>query len=145
METDPDVEHTLYSADWNISLSQKMDIHGYLHENNTHNHDFVKRKMIEHELNDVWRTRNPFETNFNFMKKQTNNTTKARLDFLLASQKTMGHIEAIRIENYSTLSDHRPISFKIVKNYVENGPGYWRFDNDLITNPEFFFGTTHRI
>ena len=74
METDPDVEHTLYSGDWNSSLSQQMDTHGYLHENNTHNCDFVKRKMVEYELNDVWRTRNPFETNFTFMKKQTNNT-----------------------------------------------------------------------
>ena len=66
-----------------------MDTHGYLHENNTHNWDFVKAKMIEHELNDVWRTKNPFEINYTFMKKQARNTTKARLDFLLASQKTM--------------------------------------------------------
>ena len=122
-----------------------MDTHGYLHENNTHNRDFVKQTRIEHELNDIWRTRNPFETNYTFMKKQENNTTKARLDFLLASQKTMGYIETIRIENQTSLSDHRPLSFMIVKNKVENGPGYWRFDNDLLTKVEFIYGMTYRI
>ena len=70
MEIDPEIEHTLYSGDWNISLSQQMDTYGYIHENNTHIRDFVKNKMIEYELNDVWRDRNPFETNFTFMKKQ---------------------------------------------------------------------------
>ena len=64
METDPSTEHTIYTGDWNISLSQQLDTHGYLHENNTHNRDFVKAKMIEHELTDVWRTKNPFETNY---------------------------------------------------------------------------------
>ena len=58
------------------------------------------------------------------MKKQARNTTKARLDFLLASPKTMGYIESIRIENQTSLSDHRSLSFTIVKNKVENGPGY---------------------
>ena len=61
------------------------------------------------------------------MKKQARNTTKARLDFMLASQRTMGYIESIRIENQTSLSDHRPISFTIAKNKIENGPGYWRF------------------
>ena len=57
METDPNTEHTLYTGNWNISLSQQLDTQGYLHENNTHNRDFVKAKMIEHELNDVWKTK----------------------------------------------------------------------------------------
>ena len=40
-ELDTNTDHTLYSGDWNISLSQQMDTDGYLHENNTHNRDFV--------------------------------------------------------------------------------------------------------
>ena len=69
METYPNTEHNIYTGDWNISLSQKLDTHGYLHENNTHNRDYVKAKMIEHKLNDVWRTKNPFEINYTFKKK----------------------------------------------------------------------------
>ena len=49
------------------------------------------------------------------MKKQARNTTKASLDFLLASQRTMGYIESIRIKNQTSLSDHRPLSFTIAK------------------------------
>ena len=128
METYPATEHTLYTGDWNISLSQQLDTH----ENNTHTRDFVKAKMIHQKLNDVWKTKNPFEINYTFMKKQARNTTKARLDFLLASQKTLGYIESIIIENQTSLPDHRPLSFTIAKNKIENGPGYWRFENDLL-------------
>merc|ERR1712239_106469 len=33
----------------------------------------------------------------------------------------------------------------IVKNKAEAGPGYLRFDNKLLENPEMIFGMTHRI
>ena len=79
------------------------------------------------------------------MKKQTQNTTKARLDFLLFSQRTKGYNESIRIENQTSLSEHRPISFTIAKNKIENGPGYWRFENDLLNQAEFTFGMSNRI
>ena len=101
--------------------------------------------MIEHELFDVWRTRNPFETNYTFMKKQACNTTKARLDFVLTSPQTLGYIESVRIVNQTSLSDHIHISFTISKNKVENGPGYWRFENELLNQPEFTFGMSNRI
>ena len=68
-ELDPNTDHTLYAGDWNISLSQQMDTDGYLHENNTQNRDLVRQKMIEYELSDIWRDRNPDATNYTFMKK----------------------------------------------------------------------------
>ena len=122
-----------------------MDTQGYLHENNIQNRDFVKSKMIEHDLKDVWQDRNPNATNFTFMKKQAKNVTKARLDFLLTGPNTSGYIEAIRIDGMTGLSDHRSFSFTIAKNKIENGPGYWRFNNHLLENPEFQCGMTHRI
>ena len=79
------------------------------------------------------------------MKKQTNNVTKARLDFLLTGPKTAGYIEAIRIDGQTGLSDHRSFSCTIAKNKIENGPGYWRFNNQLLENPEMLFEMTHRI
>ena len=51
--------------------------------------------MIEYELRDIWRDINPHATNYTFRKKQTNNVTKARLDFLLTDPITVGYIEAI--------------------------------------------------
>merc|ERR1712059_53860 len=144
-QIDTDIQHTLYLGDWNISLSQQLDTQGYLHENNTHNRDFVKNKIIEYDLKDVWRDRNPLAANFTFMKKQAKNVTKARLDFLLASPNTTGYIEAIRIGDRSSLSDHRPLHFTIEKNKVESGPGYWRFNNNLLETPEFHFGMEQTI
>ena len=94
-ELDNDTDHTLYAGDWNISIFQQMYTDGYLHENNTHNRDFVRIKMIEHDLKDIWRDKNPHSRNFTFMKKQTKNVTKARLDFLLTSLNTVGYNEPI--------------------------------------------------
>ena len=144
-ENDPNTDHTLYAGNWNISLSQQMDTHGYLHENNNQNRDLVRQKMIEHELSDIWRDRNSFATNYTFMKKQARNITKARLDFILTSPQTTGYIESIRIDSQSSLSDHTPLSCTIVKNKIENGPGYWRYNNNLLEDPEMLFGMTHRL
>ena len=94
-ELETDIDHTLYAGDWNVSLSQQMDTHGYLHENNTQNRDCIRIKMIEHDLKDIWRDRNPQTINYTFMKKQAKNVTKARLDFLLVGPKTVGYIESI--------------------------------------------------
>ena len=70
-----------------------------------------------------------------FMKKQARNTTKARIDFILTGPQTTGYIESIRIDTQSSLSDHIPISCTIVKNKTENGPGYWRYNNNLLQEP----------
>merc|ERR1712059_207843 len=35
--------------------------------------------------------------------------------------------------------------FTISKNKVDNGPGYWRFNNHLLETPEFQFGMEQRI
>ena len=94
-ESDPNTDHTLYPGHWNISLSQQMETHGYLHENNTQNRDLVRQKMIEYELSDIWRDRNPFAANYTFMKKQVRNTTKARLDFIPTSPQIVGYNESI--------------------------------------------------
>merc|ERR1712082_41936 len=144
-ELDPNIQHILYAGDWNVSLSQELDTSGYMHKNNIQNRDLIKNKMIELQLKDIWRERNPNATNFTFMKKQTRNTTKARLDFFLTNPQTAGYIQAVRIGTLTSLSDHRPISCTIVKNKAEAGPGYWRYDNKLLENPEMIFGMTHRI
>ena len=101
--------------------------------------------MIEHELKDIWRERNPHATNYTFMKKQAKNKTKARLNFLLTGPRTAGYIESLQIDSQTGLSDHRSISGKITKNKIENGPGYWRFNNHLLENVEMLFGMTQRI
>ena len=62
-ELDTNTDHILYAGDWNISLSQQMDTDRYIHENNTHNRDLVKQRVIEFQLSDVWRDINLFATN----------------------------------------------------------------------------------
>ena len=51
----------------------------------------------------------------------------------------------IRIDSQTGLSDHRSFYCTIAKNKIENGPGYWRFNNQLLENPEILIGMTHRI
>ena len=58
---------------------------------------------------------------------------------------TTGNIESIRIDGQNGLSDHRSVSCTIAKNKIDNGPGYWRFNNHLLEIPEMLFRMTHRI
>ena len=135
-ELDTDIDHTLYAGNWNVSLSKQMDTHGYLHENNTQNRDYIRKKINEYDLKDILRDRNPQSITYIFMKKQAKNTTKARLDLILVGPKTTGYIESIRIDGQNGLSDHRSVSCTIAKNKIDNSPRFWRFNNHLLENPD---------
>ena len=61
-ELDTDSDHTLYSGDWIISLSQwtPMDTYTKKHPQQK----LCETKMIAHELREIWRDRNPHAANY---------------------------------------------------------------------------------
>ena len=58
----------------------------------------------------------------NKLHRYKKNFTKPRLYFLLTGPKTVGYIEAIRIDNQTSLSENRSFSCTIAKNKIEKGP-----------------------
>lgn len=63
------------------------------------------------------------------------NRTLALLDFLLASHNVIYKIYNIKITPSFKLSDQCPFTFSIASNSMSPGSGFWRFDNNVLTDP----------
>ena len=92
-------------------------------------------------LTDIWRRNNPLITQYTFMKKQTNNLTRARPDYFLLNDNSTDLVKKVGIGRVCSLFDHRPISLS----KVQKGRGFWRLNGDLLVDPKFIFGCNHVI
>ena len=54
-------------------------------------------------------------------------------------------VKRVGIGKVCTLSDHRPIFLHITLCKTQRGRGFWRFNNDLLTDPTFIFGCNNVI
>ena len=67
--------------DFNVAPKHDIDTLGYLHVNNQNTRNFLNRMIPLSNMTDIWRSKNPQARQFTFMKKQTNNFTRSRLDY----------------------------------------------------------------
>ena len=58
---------------------------------------------------------------------------------MISGLTTLGpsKIRSIEIGNPTSISDHRPLTFVIAANSLAAGPGFWRFNNNLLTDIDF--------
>ena len=54
-------------------------------------------------------------------------------------------VKKVGIGKVCTLSDHRPIFLHISLSKVQKGRGFWRQNNDRLTDPKFIFGCNQVI
>ena len=59
-----------------------------------------------------------------------------RIDFFLTSRALNQFITAVEFKPYKH-SDHDCITLEIDFDKVHRGPGYWHFNNDLLTDVDF--------
>ena len=114
-----------------------MDTSCYLHENHLKSRQFVKDHIIQDDLHDLWRERHNIKFDYKWAKKQTKNRTLACLDFLLTTNNMSSKIRSIEIGTPTSISDHRPLTFVIAANSMAAGSGFWRFNNNLLTDIDF--------
>ena len=89
---------------------------------------------------DIWRIRNPNDSQFTFHKKQAKNFTRARLDYFLVSENSSEYINNVQICRMCSLSDHRPILLQMSFSNTRKGKGFWRMRNELLTDLDFING-----
>lgn len=91
----------------------------------------INALMEDYNLGDVWRAKNPSSTRGTFHRGKYS----ARLDywFIPSSLFPQASIKIIP----QPLSDHCQLSLKISFSETKRGPGYWRFDNSLLSDPDF--------
>ena len=67
------------------------------------------------------------------------------MDYFLLNKNATDLVKKVGIGKVCTLSDHRPIFLHFSLNKVQKGGGFWRFNNDLLNDPEFIFGCNYEI
>ena len=104
--------------------------------------------MFEHltkkwDLYDIWRMRNPDCKRFTYRQKTP--FLQRRLDYFFISdelQESISKVDALP----SLRSDHSPIYMKYVDSQSGmRGNSYWKFNNSLLSNPEFISSMKEKI
>ena len=119
-----------------------MDTAGYLHVNNQNT---LNRMIPLCDMTNIWRQKKSQTRQYTFHKRQTKNYTRARLDYFLQNESSTHLVKRVGIGKVCTLSDHRPIFLHITLSKTQRGRGFWRFNNDLLTDPRFIFGCNNVI
>lgn len=91
----------------------------------------VKNLLADYSLTDIWKHKYPTNTRGTFHR----GTYSTRLDYWLIPSVLVPRA-SIKITPHP-LSDHCILTVKVTFAEVKRGPGYWRFDNMLLTDPEF--------
>lgn len=91
----------------------------------------LKTLLDDYTLEDAWKAKNPGSSRGTFHRKDYS----ARLDYWFIPG-TMIAQSSITISP-QPLSDHCTVSLEISLAETKRGPGFWRFDNTLLTDMEF--------
>ena len=131
--TDAD-KSIIVGGDFNVIFDQDLDGRG----GNKKRKDsvrYVKDMIIEHDLLDIWRIRNPTDTRFTWRQKSP--LIQRRLDYWLISNDLQEDVESVEIKS-AIRSDHSAITLS-VNGLEENerGPSFWKFNSTLINDQEY--------
>ena len=96
--------------------------------------------MLDLDLCDIWRVRNPDAKKFTWSGKaqgrssSPNITIYRRLDYFLISDKLQSYVEQVDIIP-ALSTDHYAVTLRIKSlPGVKNGPSFWKFNNSLIND-----------
>ena len=89
----------------------------------------IKHKLHERQLVDVWRIFHPKEHDYTFFSPP--HGTYSRIDYILADHGLLDSITETEI-GIMTVSDHAPITMKIILSTQKRQRPVWRLDDSLI-------------
>ena len=125
---------TIMCGDWNFVQDFDLDTHNYVRVNNPTARNRVNQLKTNLGLIDPWREINPAEKSFTW--RQPNPFKMARLDFFLISKEIMSLLESVRIlPGHKT--DHSMITLCLNFDKIDQGRGYWKFNNALLKDVEY--------
>ena len=120
-------------GDFNTVLNINKDRSG----NQTSNYhrqalEAIQKLMDTLDLVDVWRHSNPNATRYTWRRSRQ----ASRIDYFLTSFSMLTLIKKTDIEERFR-SDHNLISLHLTINEYPRGPGYWKFNQTLLTDQDF--------
>jgi len=130
-------------GDLNIMLDPDFNGSGGNLDINKNSIKELEELMVENELCDIWRLRNPNKKRFTW--KQSKPIIQRRLDYWLISDHLQEDIEVVDILS-SIKTDHKAII--IVLNSIPNnkfGPSFWKLNNSLLQDKDYVDMITKNI
>ena len=119
-------------GDFNIVMSNEYDIVAGL----PHNEKIVKsfRETIQElGLCDVWRIKNPGKKAFSWSNR--NPFIARRLDYVFVSESILNFCNKTKMEEFG-FTDHKKVEVESDFNKIERGPGYYKFNTNLLRDTE---------
>ena len=111
-----------------------------------HGNKTAAKEILNHmkmlQLTDIFRDLHPHTKQFT--RFQRNPLTASRLDFFLISKSLASQIQQCVIAQ-SIKSDHNLVTRTISNEYLPHGPGYWKFNNELLQNEDYVLKTKNAI
>ena len=124
-------------GDFNCAVDNKID-RRYTDKRNFKKHDVGTKELelLKNNLNleDVWRRRYPKLKRYSYFKP--NSKIASRIDFWLVEKTLDPFITSTSIK-HAVRTDHASIQCVIKTSEQERGPGYWKFNNSLLTSDLF--------
>ena len=130
-------KNLIIGGDFNTYLDIKLGKKGEKVEKESKYSDNLKSLCKELSLIDIWRIRNPGQLMFTRREKSKCGLVQSRLDFWLVSIGLSYLITDTKIKP-GNCSDHSIISLTVeLYNTTCRGKGFWKFNNDLLLDPEY--------
>ena len=123
---------TIVGGDHNIAMNDLLDRVNCVSDSNDIGRIDLQYLAQTHDLEDIWRTRNPGQKQYTWFC----NKKASRIDYFLTSVSLNNQINLVK-SHYNPYSDHHGIRMTFRTNETVVGKGLWKMNNEIILTQEF--------
>ena len=126
----------IIGADFNCIINNNMDKQGGKPaHSNKQAQEVILNWIEDYALIDIWRNLKPNKKVYTWSRKKPFSIL-CRLDFFLISEGLTNFVKSAKIKT-GIKSDHSLIDLIIETTFSKRGPGFWKFNNSYLQDPEY--------
>ena len=134
-------EVMLIGGDFNITLDPALDRRNTAYQVHSRRYREAVRDMLENlSLVDYWRELYSKLRRYTFHRKEQG----SRIDYWFVSDFFKNKIQKCSID-VGLFSDHSQVIIELIRRNRKRGPGLWKFNNTLLSDPEYVNQTRELI
>ena len=119
-------------GDFNIALCPTDNIAGRPHHRTER--DTFQEMIAALDIHDIWRAKHPYTKEYTWSRP--NPFIARRLDYIFSDAVSLTKTVASSVETIPH-TDHKMVTTQVNLNTFQRGPGYWKFNSALLSEPEF--------